>query len=262
MDKNAGDSGKSYPYNSQFNNSSGKKSRYKGKGFDANGRPRNFYNPPGKVMRHLAQQSYYDNFYGSQGQFNTLKQKYKTQLCKHYLEQSKCPLAQYCQFAHGQEDLRQPNDPLPKNFGKTALGAVHSNYKTIPCKYFNETGECKFGEGCSFYHGNGEKRRLIDPLPNLPEGVTLPPMPEKLKKHRFNTGYKNGGNYQSSSSVDYSGNSFSPFSPNQYVSNYGQQNTMIQITNIADIAAIGGFNPNKYLSPPPLPLVNLQGGPP
>ena len=113
LDKSANDSGKQgqqYPYQQQFNNSSGKKSRYKGKGFDANGRPRNFYNPPGKVMRHLAQQSYYDNFYGNQGQFNTLKQKYKTQLCKHYLENSKCPLAQYCQFAHGQEDLRQPND--------------------------------------------------------------------------------------------------------------------------------------------------------
>ena len=47
-------------------------------------------------MRHLAQQSYYDNFYGNQGQFNTLKQKYKTQLCKHYLDNNKCPLAQYC----------------------------------------------------------------------------------------------------------------------------------------------------------------------
>ena len=97
-------------YHSLKYSSDGKKTRYKGKGYDAQGRPRNFYNPPGKVMRHLAQQSYYDNFYGNQGQFNTLKQKYKTQLCKHYLENSKCPLAQYCQFAHGQEDLRQPND--------------------------------------------------------------------------------------------------------------------------------------------------------
>lgn len=113
LDKSANDTskqGQQYTYQQNYSNSSGKKSRYKGKGFDANGRPRNFYNPPGKVMRHLAQQSYYDNFYGNQGQFNTLKQKYKTQLCKHYLEGGKCPLAQYCQFAHGQEDLRQPND--------------------------------------------------------------------------------------------------------------------------------------------------------
>ena len=41
-------------------------------------------------------------------------------------------------------------------------------------------GECKFGEECSFYHNEQERRRLIDPLPNLPEGVTLPPMPEKI----------------------------------------------------------------------------------
>jgi len=93
------------------NNSSGKsKSRYKGKGVDAKGRPRNFYNPPGKVLRHLAQQSYYDNFYGNQGQFYTLKQKFKTQMCKHFLDTGKCPLQQFCQFAHGPTELRQPND--------------------------------------------------------------------------------------------------------------------------------------------------------
>lgn len=42
---------------------------------------------------------------------------------------------------------------------------------------------------------------LIDPLPNLPEGVTLPPMPEKMKSfhHNKRNNYKNnenqGGNY-------------------------------------------------------------------
>jgi len=46
-------------------NTSGKKTRYRGKGVDANGRPRNFYNPPGKVLRSLANQSYYDSFYGN-----------------------------------------------------------------------------------------------------------------------------------------------------------------------------------------------------
>ena len=63
---------------------------------DQNGRPRNFYNPPSKVLRHLAQQSYYDNFYGNQGQFYTLKQKYKTQLCKHYMETGVCSLEKFC----------------------------------------------------------------------------------------------------------------------------------------------------------------------
>jgi hypothetical protein len=58
--------------------SSGKKTRYKGKGIGPNGQPRNFYNPPSKVMRQLAQQSYYENFYGNQAKFYTLRQKYKT----------------------------------------------------------------------------------------------------------------------------------------------------------------------------------------
>lgn len=101
-------------------------------------------------------------------------------------------------------------------------------------------------------------------------------MPEKLKKARYNNQFKNN-NYShnsqgaGSNSVEYGGaaganGSFSQhFSPNQYMSNnFGQQNTMIQITNIADIAAIGGFNPNKYLSPPPqpIPLLGSSGAPP
>jgi hypothetical protein len=79
-------------------NSGGKKGKsgYR-RQLDDNGQPKkNFYNPPGKVMRHLAQQSYFDNFYGNQGQFYTLKQKYKTQMCKHFLQNGTCPLSHYC----------------------------------------------------------------------------------------------------------------------------------------------------------------------
>jgi len=57
-------------------------------------------------------------------------------------------------------------------------------------------GKCPFGEGCSFFHDDVEKRNLIDPLPNLPEGVTLPPMPEKIRtthKGRYNQNYSGSG---------------------------------------------------------------------
>lgn len=223
-------------------NSAGKKYKYKERKLDANGKKRNFYNPPGKVMRHLAQQSYYDNFYGNQGQFYTMKQKFKTQMCKHYIDDNECPLKQFCQFAHGPEDLRQPNDPLPKNFGKSALGAVHSNFKTEPCKNWTQTGECKFGEGCSFYHSDTDKRDLIDPLPNVPEGAILQPMPEKRQFRSAKAQYK--GDYE-----QLAGQSISPvhFSPMQ------QPQPMIQLSSLADIVALGGFNPNKYMTPQPQP---------
>jgi len=103
-------------------------------------------------------------------------------------------------------------------------------------------GECKFGDGCSFFHNEQEKRKLIDPLPNLPEGVTLPPMPEKMKSFNHNKRNNYGKNQ------DNQGN----MGPNQFNPNY-QQNQMIQITSIADLAALsggfGGFNPNKYMTP-------------
>jgi hypothetical protein len=43
------------------------KNKYKEKGAENQQRKRNFYNPPSKVIRQLAQQSYYENFYGNQG---------------------------------------------------------------------------------------------------------------------------------------------------------------------------------------------------
>ena len=81
-----------------------------------------------------------------------------------------------------------PSDPLPTNVAQKALGAIHSNYKTIPCKYWQMNGTCKFGDGCSYYHDGAEKRSLIDPLPQLPDGVNLPPMPEKIRNQLKNRG--------------------------------------------------------------------------
>jgi hypothetical protein len=61
-------------------------------------------------------------------------------------------------------------------------------------------------------------------------------MPEKLKNYKEK---KATGNYQK-------GENISPmhFSPIQQ-----QPMPMIQISSLTDIMALGGFNPNKYLSP-------------
>ena len=45
-----------------------------------------------------------------------LNHKYKTSMCKYYEQNKVCPIGQAkCHFAHGAEDLRQNEDPLPVN---------------------------------------------------------------------------------------------------------------------------------------------------
>lgn len=72
-------------------------------------------------------------------------------------------------------------------------------------------------------------------------------MPEKMKS---------SNNNRKSYYVSKSDNSYSP---SQFSPNYNQ-NQMIQITSIADLAALsggfGGFNPNKYMTPVPMGFNN------
>jgi hypothetical protein len=42
-----------------------------------------------------------------QQQFNNL---YKTQLCKHFMQTKHCHVGSKCHFAHGEHELRKPND--------------------------------------------------------------------------------------------------------------------------------------------------------
>lgn len=115
--------------------------------------------------------------------------------------------------------------------------------------------KCPFGEGCSFFHDDVEKRNLIDPLPNLPEGVTLPPMPEKIRNNhhrngKYNNSYSGGKGQNWNNDQNNSGNGAS-VSPFQFSPLNQPPPSLIQITSFAEMAAFGGFNPNKYLSPAP-----------
>lgn len=46
----------------------------------------------------------------------------------------------------------------PKGPFKSRSHKRHSLYKTRPCKSFNSTGECSYGDKCQFAHGPGELR--------------------------------------------------------------------------------------------------------
>lgn len=63
-------------------------------------------------------------------------------------------------------------------------------------------------------------------------------MPEKLKHHKAKNYHNGSGNKDHY----YDQNNMMPY----------MQPPMIQISSLADIMALGGFNPNKYLSPAPV----------
>lgn len=37
-----------------------------------------------------------------------------------------------------------------------------TNYKTVMCKYWQQTGNCKYSDNCSFAHGDPEMRTAIE----------------------------------------------------------------------------------------------------
>lgn len=84
-------------------------------------------------------------------------------------------------------------------------------------------------------------------------------MPEKMRNQRKLTNKHrcphSAGNKQTQG--DFEGQGFYP--NGNGVSPFGTQNNFLQLTNLADIAAIGGFNPSKYLTnPPPAPQFNFS----
>ncbi|KAF9229585.1 hypothetical protein BS17DRAFT_723528 [Gyrodon lividus] len=63
---------------------------------------------------------------------------YKTELCRSWEEKGTCRYGTKCQFAHGEEELRNV--------------ARHPKYKTEICRTFWVSGACPYGKRCCFIH--------------------------------------------------------------------------------------------------------------
>lgn len=77
--------------------------------------------------------------------------KYKTELCRTWIEQNFCPYMEKCRFAHGKTDL---HDKII--FGK--------NYKQKDCKSFHTKGYCPYGPRCLFRHDGRNFTELNRPF--------------------------------------------------------------------------------------------------
>eukprot|EP00997_Jenningsia_sp_PLL12_P005734 NODE_2267_length_955_cov_62.979029_g1868_i0.p3 GENE.NODE_2267_length_955_cov_62.979029_g1868_i0~~NODE_2267_length_955_cov_62.979029_g1868_i0.p3 ORF type:complete len:81 (+),score=12.39 NODE_2267_length_955_cov_62.979029_g1868_i0:457-699(+) len=52
-------------------------------------------------------------------------------------------------------------DPVPD---EAINQAPYNNYKTTPCINFNQKGQCRYQENCTFAHGGHELRNPYDPI--------------------------------------------------------------------------------------------------
>ena len=71
--------------------------------------------------------------------------KYKTELCKSFMENNFCQYGNKCRFAHGEEEL--------------VVKTKNINYKRKLCKSFYKEGYCTYGIRCNYQH---EQRKLSE----------------------------------------------------------------------------------------------------
>ena len=80
----------------------------------------------------------------------TDRTKFKTEMCKNWIEVGTCPYNNKCQFAHGNYEL---TDKSPAN----------EKYKSKTCQQFHGKGFCPYGNRCLFRHED----RTVEELTNF-----------------------------------------------------------------------------------------------
>eukprot|EP01080_Neovahlkampfia_damariscottae_P008770 gene8770-718_t len=73
---------------------------------------------------------------------------FKSQICRSWMATKSCKYGKFCQFAHGQEELRDKEIP--------------ENHRTILCREYESGIPCEYGSRCSFIHRNFELKLIDD----------------------------------------------------------------------------------------------------
>ena len=101
-------------------------------------------------------------------------------ICKHYGTPQGCSYGDKCQFAHGQKELRMNN---MQNFNQMQMANVGKaqnnilNYKIVKCKNFEKDGTCKYGQHCTFAHGDKEIRNKSENMFQAANPMMFMPFP-------------------------------------------------------------------------------------
>lgn len=66
--------------------------------------------------------------------------KFKTEMCKNWIEAGTCRYGNKCQFSHGEQELIGKKEPSDQK------------YKTKSCESFSDTRFCPYGNRCLFRH--------------------------------------------------------------------------------------------------------------
>jgi len=83
--------------------------------------------------------------------------RFKTEICRNFKEKGQCLYGNLCQFAHGNEEMR--------NVGQ------HNKYKTKRCQKYWIAGYCAYGPRCNFLHSEKEDQVVPKPGPGAGSGL-------------------------------------------------------------------------------------------